>query len=230
MNISNHKAKWAAMRNSGSVATNAGGTPKSTDATTLSIWAGQVKADWDRLKAEPDHAERDRQKPALVQRYWDEYLQGWIASGEALQNDVLAVVCVWAADVPDCPVLMDLMDAAVATNQQLPLWLNFKSDLLTHVTDTIRTRAEQVYKNSQQGVVDGQLRAFSLPDDFHAVLSTGWPINFVSLAKCHKLAGLASESIGDFNTALEHYREANKYPNVGVKTRLELVEKMVTPQ
>ena len=226
MNILHHKAKWGAARKKQNVA--------SADTTTLSIWAGQVKADWDRLKAEPDHAERDRQKTDLVQRYWDEYLQGWIASGESQQNDVLAVVCVWAADVPDCPVLMDLMDAAVATNQQLPTWLNFKSDLLTHVTDTIRNRAESSYKASQQGVVDGQLRAFSLPDDFYAVLervqAAVWPVNFVSLAKCHKLAGLAAESVGDLKDALEHYREANKYPNVGVKTRLELVEKMVTPQ
>lgn len=237
MSISNHKAKWAAVRKGGSVATaNTGSIPDQDDKPSgtlavYSIWKSQVKADWDRLKAEPDHAERDRQKPALVQRYWEEYLQGWIASGETHQNDVLAVVLVWAADVPECRWLMELVDAAVATACALPKWLNFKSELLTHVSDTIRNRAEQVYKASQQGGEDGAFKPFHLPDDFQGlfgrVVAGDLQINFVSVAKFNKLAGLEAESHGDWQRALACYQAANEYPNVAVKGRLENAAKMV---
>lgn len=230
MSIATHKSKWIAVRNGGSVATaNTGSTPNLS--AVYSVWESQVKADWDRLKAEPDHAERDRQKPELVQRYWDEYLQGWIASGETHQNAVLAVVLVWAADVPDCPVLMELVDAAVASACALPSWLNFKAELLTHVSDTVRNRAEQVYKASQTGVAYGVLKPFGLPDDFHGlfgrVVSGDLQINFVSVARFNKLAGIEAESHGDWERALACYQSADKYPNVAVKGRLEKAEAMV---
>lgn len=230
MTIASHKSKWAAVRKGGSVATaNTGSTSK--PAAVYSIWDSQVKADWDRLKAEPDHAERDRQKPGLVQRYWDEYLHGWIASGETHQNAVLAVVLVWAADVPECRVLMELVDAAMATACALPHWLSFKAELLTHVSDTVRNRAEAAYKASQQGVADGALKPFHLPDDFHGlfgrVVSGDLQINFVSVARFNKLAGIEAESNGDWERALTCYQAADKYPNVAVKGRLEKAEAMV---
>lgn len=228
---SQHKSRWADRRN-GSRGTPATVATVAKPSGVDAVWSSQVKADWDRLKANPDHAERDRQKPALVQRYWDEYLQDWYTSGKATQpNAVLAVVSLWAVDVPECRYLPELLDAAVQSRSVIPEYCRFKSDLLTHVSDTVRNRAEQVYKDSQAGVADGVLREFLLPLDVHLVYGRAihgdFSVNFVSLAKYHKLAGLEAESGEHWEPALQHYTEANKYPNVAVKGRLENAQAMV---
>lgn len=188
------------------------------------IWLATAKMDWDRLKAIPDHAERDRLAPGLLEKY-RELLTDWMARGETHQNNVLVMNIIWAVNAKRWDVLLPLADYAVKTHQVLTF---FDRDLPTFVADSVKDYAETLYKASQQGQEKGDLNRFELPPIFAKVLdrivNAEWSVNYVAVAKYHKLAGLAAESQGHWLKAVEHYRLANKYPNVGVKTRLENAE------
>ena len=189
------------------------------------IWLATAKMDWDRLKAIPDHAERDRLAPGLLEKY-REFLAEWMARGETHQNGVLVMNIVWAVNAQRWDVLLPLADYAVKTQQVLTF---FDRDLPTFVADSVRDYAEHLYKVSQQGQDKGELTLFELPQIFRDVLSriveNAWMVNYVSVAKCHKLAGLEAEAHRRWHKAVEHYTLANQYPNVGVKTRLENAQK-----
>lgn len=183
-----------------------------------SIYLSQCKADWDALKAEPDHAERDRRKPALIEKY-SEFLTHWIAEGESHQNDVLIMNLIWAADSADWTYMFELADCAVKTHQVCTL---FKRDPVHIAADAVFIASEKQFK------ADGsKLPAFDTAFDF--VLSKEWEINSSLKARYYKLA---AELETDQAMQLEYYKVANELKNdIGVKGRISKLEKKLpSPQ
>lgn len=110
--IAKHLAKVAAR--SGEVSTAqvvmAALTP-TAQGIEYEILRAQVLADVQHLKsAYPDHAERNRHKPAIIDKY-REYLTDWLRQGKQHQNDVLVKVCIMAADCGDYALAITLADA-----------------------------------------------------------------------------------------------------------------------
>lgn len=97
------------------------------------IWRQMAESDNSHLKSQfPDHKERNKQKPALLEKY-RAYLDTWLADENQtqVQNDVLVRNAIWAADCGQYTWAIMLADAGkqMATG--------FQRDLPTFVADTI---------------------------------------------------------------------------------------------
>ncbi len=221
-----HLAEMAKRKEHQQPARHARPVDSSVDAIYLTH-RDQCRADWKSLKAITDHAVRDQRKPKLLDNYRD-YLAGVIDEGKTATNEVLLRNIVWAADMRDWDWLLTMADFAVDTGQDMTL-IGFKSGVATFVSDAVRDFADQYYKDTQAKKTGEELVPFEMPKVFAEVMARldGWEVNFVSVAKYHKLAGLEAESNRQWDKAVEHYTAANAYPNVGVKTRLVNAEKQL---
>ncbi|RVU83824.1 hypothetical protein EOL70_13430 [Leucothrix sargassi] len=188
------------------------------------IYQAQCKADWDGLKAEPDHAERDRRKPALLDKYRD-YLTAFMESEET-QNDVLVMNIVWAGDAKDWLWLEELADFAVRTHQVFSL---FKSDPMHIAADAVFIEAERVFKlkQEQQDFTDSVFEVFNrIFKD--RVLTGTWSFNKSLKARYYKLS---ADLPASNETKLEYYEIANDLKNdIGVKGRIKDLKRLLNGQ
>jgi hypothetical protein len=188
------------------------------------IYQAQAKADWDGLKAEPDHAERDRRKPALLDKYRD-YLSAFMESEET-QNDVLVMNIVWAGDAKDWLWLEELADFAVRTHQVFSL---FKSDPMHIAADAIFIGAELLFKQKQElgDFTDSVFEVFNrIFKD--RVLTGTWSLNKSLKARYYKLAAELSDNK---NRQLEYYVIADDLKNdIGVKGRIKDLKRLLNGQ
>lgn len=175
------------------------------------VWLASAKMDWDRMKAIPDHSERNKLKPALIKKYRD-VIESYKASGATHENAVLAMNIIWSADCSDWKTLLVYADLANDTKQSTML---IKRDLPTFATDALlqaETKAADKYI--------GEL--------LHRIDSGQWTVNHPLKAKLYKRAGKLAEATDDIAKAVECYAVADKtYPNVGVKTRLAELKKQL---
>lgn len=215
--VTDHKARWAthraaakpttASRSGGNASRDAGCDPS----RDYAMWAAACKQDWDALKAIPDHAVRNRRKPAMLDKYRD-YLSRWAYDyrQNPHQNDVLTRNLVWACDAEQWEYALQLADDCVATNQVMTF---IERPPATFVTDSL---VQWMEKNT------APLSIATLAANIaERVEQQQWDINHVSAAKLYRaLAKHEKTTHPEF--ALVHATKAHDlYPNVGVKTLIE---------
>lgn len=227
--ITAHKAAWATHRSSstkqGSVAATGSSAPLSAQGD-YAIWQAACKQDWDALKAIPDHAVRNKRKPALLEKYRD-YLQKNIPIlyNTPQQNDVLVRNFIWAIDATDWFYALLLAEVCIDTQQAM---IVMERDCTHFAADSILQAAEAAFK-------DGKL-AIAVWQAFHKVLErieqperSGWKVNPFVLAKyCRLKAKLEKDHYPA--TALRYAEQADSLDgNIGVKALIVHLRKQAPP-
>lgn len=216
----------------GSVAATGSSAPISAQGD-YAIWQAACKHDWDALKTIPDHAIRNKRKPALLEIYRD-YLQKTvpILYHTPQQNDVLVRNLIWAMDAEDWAYALHLADACVNTQQTMMV---MERDCTHFAADSILQAAEAAFKQAELAVVAPYPNA-SLLQTFHDALErieqperSGWVVNPFVLAKyCRLKARLEKDH--DPSTALRYAETANTLDgNIGVKALLVHLRKQAPP-
>lgn len=183
-------------------------TPEGAD-PQYGVWLQAAKMDWDRLKTIGDHAERNRQKPALLAKY-RETLAHYMANGYRHDNQILAMCIIWAADCGDWQRLFDYTDYAVRIGQRTML---LKRSLWAFAADAVYQSEDPC---SEQWI-EPLIERISGPEP-------RWPLkNRPQEAKIFRRAGKDAEARGETEQAVAYLQTAYNLdgPNVGVKTRLE---------
>lgn len=195
-----------------------------TSNSEYAIYQAQAKADWDGLKAEPNHDERDRRKPALLDKYRD-YLSAFMESEET-QNDVLVMNLVWACDAKDWDWVETLVEFAIRTHQVFHL---FKSDPMHIAADAVFIEAEFLFKQKQElgDFTDSVFEVFNRIFK-ERVLTGTWSLNNSLKARYYKLAAELSDSK---DRQLEYYVIADELKNdIGVKGRIKDLKRLLSGQ
>lgn len=231
--VTDHKAAWAAHRakTSGSATADRVATPGNPLNPPASnqdaIWQAACKADWDSLKTIPDHAERNKRKPAMLDKYRD-YLDDWTYAHrrEHLQNDVLVRNLIWAMDCGQWQYGIELTDACIVTGQVMTL---MERTCTTFSCDAVLQAAEAKHRDGKP--LDDDLRnAFEMVLRRLTYPETDWKTNPFVLAKYHRLAAKLAKDTNPAE-ALEHATAANLLDsNIGVKTLIaDLTKQLQSP-
>lgn len=173
-------------------------------------WSTMVKEDAERLCNMPDHAERDKLKPTLLNKY-REYLAEYMAVGETHDNNVLFWCLVWACDCQQFDYAIELTDYAVKTKQSSDIFKRSHEDFCA---DAIYGVVEKLLKQNQP-----------LPDFFYSVFyrikAEQWQVSPVFASRYYKTAGDDIRE-PDPTLALSYFQTALALnPDVGVKTRIK---------
>ena len=201
----------------------AGLAPAEQDGGQYAVFMAQCKADWDRLKAIPDHDERDLKKPAVLDEY-RQFLKDWMAAGNTSQNDCLVLNLILAADVKDWDWMMTLAEFAIETNQVSILYnaeIQFKRDPMHIAADAVFIEAEKLFKASK-----GKLAVFETI--FGKVLAAdSWALNKSLTARYYKLAADYMALDDNQSTELDYLIIADDLKNdIGVKGRIKDLQKL----
>ena len=204
MSIWRHKAAWAAHKAKKAKATStsaSGSTDTATASTNYAIWRGMVQADNQHLRSQypDDHDERNKHKPAFINKYRD-YLAEWIASDATHQNEVLVTVCKWATDTRDYAFALVLADAG--------------ADQISGMARDLRTfLADAVYQDKGDAET---LEPFIL-EITERLDDERWSLTPPLAAKYFKRGAQLLQG-NDNVTALRYAEKAHStYKNVGVK-------------
>ena len=213
--IARHKAAWAKANGE---ATTAAKPQRQAPTGDDAVWAAACKHDWDALKAIPDHAERNRLKPAMIDKY-REYLDQWIFTHrrDPQQNDVLVRNLIWATDAQQWQYARNLADACALTGQVMTL---MERTCCTFFTDSIVQAIEK-------GVTDNNIFGIAGTIPGRVETDPQWAINHIAQAKLYR-ALAKHEKDNDPVSALRYATAAHTlYPNVGVKTLMEQLKTVV---
>lgn len=210
--ISRHKAAWS----------KASGKPTSPAATPVAgsdaVWVAACKHDWDQLKAIPDHAARNRMKPALLDKY-RQYLHDWVYAHrrDPAQNDALTRNLVWAIDCNDWQYARNLADACAVTKQ-----------VFTFIERTPCTFfVDSLVQTLEKGNLANHALDIALTIPGRVETDPQWAINPIAQAKLYRILAKL-EKDNDPPTALRYATAAHTlYPNVGVKTLIEQLQTVV---
>lgn len=177
------------------------------------------KMDWDRLKTIPDHAERNKLKPALLDKY-KSYLDQWTHEHRQnpAQNDVLIRNLIWACDAEDWCYARNLADACAVTKQVMTL---MERNCCTFFVDAIVQSAEKGSHNPYiydvMSCVPGRIET-----------DPNWAVNHIAKAKLYRILAKHAKD-EDPPTALRYATAAHDaYPNVGVKTLIEDLRRKIS--
>jgi hypothetical protein len=177
-------------------------------------YSTMIKSDEQSLKNIPDHAERDKRKPALLNKY-REYLEEYIAAQETHDNNVLFYCMVWACDVEQYDWALMLCDYAVKTNQKNDAFRRSHAEI---VADAVFWRCEKIFKSGAK-----------LPavwrEIFSRVFNKNWLIDSDLTARYLKLEGdIIKET--EPKLALQYFQQAQQLKaDIGVKGRIAALEK-----
>lgn len=191
------------------------------------VYLAQCKADWDMLKAIPDHAVRDEKKPAVIDNY-RQFLKDWMAAGHDSQNDCLVINLILSCDVKDWGWAMELAEYAIATKQVAILYnaeIQFKRDPMHIAADAVFIAAEAAFK-------DGAQKLSVFDDIFDKVLANDWVLNPSLKARYYKLAAdYTTATDGNQQTELDYLIIADDLKNdIGVKGRIKNLQKLLDLQ
>ncbi|WHI45029.1 phage terminase small subunit [Microbulbifer sp. VAAF005] len=175
--------------------------------------------DLELLKERTNIADKVDLKRQLLPKYLP-FVKKYRESGEHYKNLVLVYCTLWAMDVEDIELALDLAKFAVEQQQKLPHY--FKSDdLQTFVAESLHDWALKQYKNNTTA-------SPYFDEVLELVTNNSWPIiNTIVLGKLYKMAGLFAEKAGDQESAFKWYHSAEEANprKAGVKTRLEALAK-----
>ncbi|WP_296059584.1 phage terminase small subunit [uncultured Amphritea sp.] len=160
---------------------------------------------------------RDRLIPDFA-----EYLQDYRAAGQSFPNEPLIYFVIWQFDIGDVEQALEWGFFALEQGQSMPE--RFKRDLATYIADETIGWAEQQFKagNSIEPYF-GQVLA-KVEDEWK--LFEKITANYFKLAGLSLLTGEPTEE--QQKAALEYFRKAHeKYSKVGVKTRMNELEKVL---
>ena len=172
-------------------------------------WSTLIKSDEQSLKSIPDHAERDKRKPALLNKY-REYLTEYMAAKETHDNNVLFYCLVWACDCEQWDWAIELCDYATKTKQTNTVFRRGHEDVCS---DAVLVIAYLLFKTAEK-----------LPDCFMTVFdrmtTKAWTIDNITQSKFYKLMGDALDST-EPNKALSYFKAAHELnETIGVKGRI----------
>jgi hypothetical protein len=224
--IAAHKAAWATAK-ARQVGT--GGFTAVPDVTTKAgredaLMLAACKMDWDRLKTIPDHAERNKLKPALLVKYRD-YLRAWVAEEVShprqrvpVQNDVLVRNLVWAVDANDWDYALSLAADCVVTKQVMTM---MERTPATFFTDSVVQAIEklQFEPGAKLKRVAHAIREY--------VEADVWAVAHVAVAKLYRALAKIEKDQNPAE-ALRYAQKAHSlFPNVAVKGLIESLTKQV---
>lgn len=194
-------------------ATQVGKNPQTSLQEQYFYYSTMIKSDEQSLKSIPDHLERDKRKPALLNKY-REYLEEYLSANETHDNNVLFYCMVWACDVEQWGWAVRLCDYAVITQQKNDVFRRSHAEI---VADAVFWRCEKIFKFGAK-----------LPDVwrdiFDRVNGKQWTIDDALLSRYLKLEG---DIIKDTEpqTALAYFKKADSLnPTIGVKGRIKALE------
>lgn len=179
-------------------------------------YATMVKSDNESLKNIPDHGERDKRKPSLLNKY-REYLEEYLAAKQPYDNNVLFWCMVWACDVEQWAWALTLCDYAVTTNQQND---NFRRSHAEIMADAVFKVSDKLFKSGAK-----------LPDVwrdiFGRLTSKAWVIDTDLQARYLKLEGDVIKE-AEPKLALDYFKQAlTLKADIGVKGRIDALEKLL---
>ena len=204
--IAQHKAAFKAKQG---IAT--GADNRTPVAKNYELWQAACKHDWDALKAIPDHAQRNKQKPVALEKY-RAYLNEWFAAGYYHQNDVLVRNLVWACDANQWAYALDLADMCAKSQQANTL---MERTCETFFVDCVH---QALIPNSATDLVEAAIHAAE------RIVSKKWMVGHISHAKLYR--SIAKHAKAEKPAlALIYAKQANDlYANVGVKTLIQELE------
>ena len=214
--IQQHKANWASAQGKTLAVNN-----------DYSLWQAACKHDWDALKAIPDHAVRNRRKPALIGKY-REYLADVLANhnNAKQQNDVLIRNLIWACDAEQWEYALQLADACVSSGQVTTL---MERNCATFYTDSLVQFLERHADDVALGLCRDVLERIHQHDVVDPQRGNTWDVNYVAIAKLHRIIAKREKNTKPA-AALVHAQKAHMlYPNVGVKTLIEELQRKISP-
>lgn len=216
--MTKHRALWGKNPKKVSSVTATAAVEQSTLSNEDEIWFDQIMTDWNQLKSIGDHAERDKNKPAVLDKY-REYLTDLISKENyLLQNPVLQICLILSLDIKDFALAIELADFASKTRQHTSL---IKRELVTFTCDTIRGFTRE----DRNANVDSQAKE-AFKQVFESVDSHRWKVALVTEAKMYRMAGLLAGDTGDvWNEAMWLTRANEIYPGVNVKTKMLAAQK-----
>jgi len=195
-------------------------------------WWAACKQDVERLKALPDHDDRDALKIDLVEKYTP-YVDGWLASDDQGQNDVIAYNVIWAADAGELGTAIVLADACIDRGVKFQM---MKRDPQTFVADMVFRHEESVHKENPNISVSQEFTR--VREYFEA---GDWEINTVLQSRYYKLMGNSDlEDSKDEHTRFAIALKQSAYDNfvrandlnggrggIGVQTLMEKLGKEI---
>ncbi|MFA0810839.1 phage terminase small subunit [Microbulbifer epialgicus] len=180
-----------------------------------------LERDLELLKDRIDVKEKVELKRQLLPKYLP-MVERYRENGEHYQNWPLVYCTIWALDVEQVELALDLAKFAVEQQQKLPT--HFKSnDLQTFMVEGFHDWALAQYKANSSA-------SPYLDEVVDLVKTEVWPvINTIALSKLYKVTGMFAERAGHIRGAYSWYEEAETANpgKAGVKTRLQKLHKQL---
>jgi len=173
-------------------------------------YSRMIKSDEQSLKSIPDHAERDKRKPSLLNKY-REYLTEYMAAKETHDNNVLFYCLVWACDCEQWDWAIELCDYATLTKQTNDIFRRGHEDIC----------ADSVLSFSNKAVKEKTLLPECFSIVFDRITSKTWTVDNITQSQYYKLKG---DSIIELQPkdALAYFEKAHDLNNtIGVKGRIK---------
>lgn len=176
-------------------------------------YSKMIKSDEQSLKSIPDHAERDKRKPSLLNKY-REYLTEYMAAKETHDNNVLFFCIVWACDCEQWDWAIELCDYATLTKQSNDIFRRGHEDIC----------ADSVFVFAEKQIKAGALLPDCFTYVFERITGNAWTVDKITQSRYYKLMGdLITES--QPTDALAYFKKANDLnENIGVKGRIKTLE------
>lgn len=217
--IAAHKAAWATAKHRQPPAAD---TPITQAERETTLMLAACKMDWDRLKTIPDHAERNKLKAPLLNKYRD-YLKHWLADHYShprvpAQNDVLVRNLIWSVDAEDWEYALTLAADCHLTQQVMTM---MERTCTTFFTDAVINAIEK--RQFEPGAVLTKV-AHTIRDYIEADI---WTVAHVAVAKLYRALAKIEKDTHPAD-ALRYATQAHTlYENVAVKGLIDALTKKV---
>lgn len=179
------------------------------------LMLAKLNTDRVRLKGVKSVVAKVEVKRKLLPEYVP-YVDGALAGGRGVQDDVLTTVMLWRVDVGDFDGALAIGEYAIKHNMTLPD--AFERDLPTALVEEVADAALSSLKDGP-AVTLTQLKRVEF-------LTAGKDMHDPVRAKLHKALGYANMNSGEMQTALEYLRRALTLDKrSGVKQEIARLEK-----
>ena len=156
-------------------------------------------------------------KKELLPEY-DTYVEGVLAGGKGVQDEVIVTLLIWSLDADDLTRALPLIDYAVKNDMALPD--SYNRNLATAVVDEFVASVQRMYQATETYPLEEIERIKSLTSD------KDMPDE--ALAKLYKVLGEAQEAAELLEVAYENYSRAYELNSrVGVKTQMNRLKKQL---
>lgn len=156
-------------------------------------------------------------KKELLPEY-DTYVEGVLAGGKGVQDEVIVTLLIWSLDADDLTRALPLIDYAVKNDMALPD--SYNRNLATAVVDEFVASVQRMYQATETYPLEEIEHIKSLTSD------KDMPDE--ALAKLYKILGEAQEAAELLEVAYENYSRAYELNSrVGVKTQMNRLKKQL---